>query len=518
MNQDISLNLTLAMGGKELLKDTTLTITKGEKYGIIGANGIGKSTLLNYINKKLNKELEKIRDIYMVNQEVPSSSDTIYHKVLESNQKVLEKLKRIDELENSDESDENSDELNKLYNELEELDYSRQESLIKKILHGLGFSQDEINQPVSNFSGGWRMRVALACALYRTPDLLLLDEPTNHLDLEANIWLINYLKTYKKSIMVISHDIEFLDEVCTNIIHLENQKLNYYKGNYYRYRRQYDKMIQEKTKQYDLIEKKIKEMKKSNKQKKDIEEYMKKNPLPVLPFYKKLHIDFGIVNEATNSNLITLENISFSYGDKIILDNVDFGVNYKSRIALVGKNGSGKSTLMKIITGDLIPTKGEIKKDDHVRVSYFNQHTFEYLPEDKTPVEYLLEKYSHKEELNEQIIRGYLGKNGLEGPKHKEPIKNLSGGQKVRVSLVELQLKDPHILVFDEPTNHLDLHTIEALKDGINMFDGAVIITTHNIDLIEDTNCTVMELNNHKCTKIEFADYCDKILQSVEIL
>ena len=518
MNQDISLIFTLSMGGKELLKDTSMIITKGEKYGIIGANGIGKSTLLSYINNKSNKELEKIKDIYMVNQEVPSSSDTIYYKVLESNQKILEKIKRVDELENSEESDNLNEELNKLYDELEELDYSRQESLIKKILHGLGFSQEEINQPVSNFSGGWRMRIALACALYRTPDLLLLDEPTNHLDLEANIWLINYLKSYKNTIMVISHDIEFLDEVCTNIIHLENQKLNYYKGNYYRYKRQYDKTIQEKTKQIDLIEKKIKEMKKSNKQKKEIDEYIKKNPLPILPFYKKLYIDFGEVNESTNSNLITLENISFSYGDKIILDNVDFGVNYKSRIALVGRNGSGKSTLMKIITGDLDPTSGQIKKDDHVRISYFNQHTFEYLPVDKTPVEYILDKFNHRGELNEQTVRGYLGKNGLEGTKHKEPIKNLSGGQKVRVSLVELQLKDPHILVMDEPTNHLDLHTIEALKDGINMFDGAVIITTHNIDLIEDTNCTVMELNNHKCVPIEFVDYCDKILQSVEIL
>ena len=151
MNQDISLIFTLSMGGKELLKDTSMIITKGEKYGIIGANGIGKSTLLSYINNKSNKELEKIKDIYMVNQEVPSSSDTIYYKVLESNQKILEKIKRVDELENSEESDNLNEELNKLYDELEELDYSRQESLIKKILHGLGFSQEEINQPVSNF-------------------------------------------------------------------------------------------------------------------------------------------------------------------------------------------------------------------------------------------------------------------------------------------------------------------------------------------------------------------------------
>ena len=187
------------------------------------------------------------------------------------------------------------------------------------------------------------------------------------------------------------------------------------------------------------------------------------------------------------------------------------GINYKTRIAFVGKNGCGKSTLMKIISGDLIPKSGKIYKDEHIRISYFNQHTFEYLLLDKNSVEYLHQKFP---KIDEQIIRSYLGKIGLDGSKHKVPMQNLSGGQKVRVSLVELQLNNPHIIVLDEPTNHLDLQTIEALKDSINIFDGAVIITTHNIDLIEDTNCKVYEVCNQKCEPIEFSDYCEKILNS----
>ena len=513
MNQDIKFIVNLQINGKDLLKDSELIISSGAKYGIIGANGVGKTTLLNYIGNRNHQDLNKISTIYMVNQEVSSSEISIFNKVLESNTEIIKRVLRIAEIENKeDSSDDENEELIRLENELNDLEYSKQESEIKKILFGLGFSNEQFNQPISMFSGGWRMRIALACALYRKPSLLLLDEPTNHLDLEANIWLIEYLKSYKNTIIVISHDIEFLDEVCTNIIHFENQKLNYYKGGYYKFKRQYDQEIKEKQKIIDKIEKQIKNMKSSGKKKNEIEEYIKKNPLPHMPHYKRIHIDFGSVNYNDNdNNLIILNNISFSYGDKKILENIDLGINYKTRITFVGKNGSGKSTLMKIICGELIPTSGEINKDDHIRISYFNQHTFEYLPLDKTPLEYLTEKFP---KIDEPTIRSYLGKIGLEGSKHKVPMQNLSGGQKVRVSFVELQLNNPHVIVLDEPTNHLDLQTIEALKDSINMFDGAIIITSHNIDLIEDTDCQVYEISDRNCGRIEFSDYCVKILNS----
>jgi len=516
MNQDISFPINLQNGGKELLKDTTVTITNGRKYGIIGKNGTGKTTLLNFICLRKNPELLKIKDIYMVNQEMPSSDKTIYDVVMESNIEINELIKIKNDLEtqlNNDEIDDDvyeelNDKLIDIDKKLYELDYDKQESIIKKILHGLGMN--DFTSKVNQYSGGWRMRIALACALYRKPSLLLLDEPTNHLELEANIWLINYLKDYKNTIIVISHDIEFLDEVCTNIIHLENLKLNYYNGNYSKYTRQYNLEIKEKTKTLDKIEKTITQMKKSGKKKLEIDEYIKKNPLPVLPYDKKIIIDFGSINDNENEkNLIILDNINFSYNNNKILDNITLGVNCKTRIALVGKNGSGKSTLLKVLNQKLIPESGDIYKDDHIRISYFDQHTFEYLPEDITPIQYLQEKFPR---IDENIIRSYLGKIGLEGKLHKILISNLSGGQKVRISLVELQLYNPHVILLDEPTNHLDLQTIEALKESINNFNGAVILISHNIDLIEDTECQVYEMFEKKCKPILFSNYCEKIL------
>ncbi len=513
MNQDISFQINLNIGGKMLLEDTNCIISNDKKYGIIGLNGIGKSSLLNFINNRQHKELNKLKDIYMVNQEVPSSSDTIYQIVLDSNIEIKENLQKkqileekLDNIEDQEDYDKIFDEITQIEKYLFELEYDKQESNIKKILIGLGFNKNNFYSPVSEFSGGWRMRIALACALYREPSLLLLDEPTNHLDLEANIWLINYLKSYKKTIMVISHDIEFLDEVCSNIIHIENKKLNYYNGGYSKFKKQYDQNLKEKLKQNEKIEKNIKNLKNSGKPKKEIDEYIKKNPLSIIPYYKKILMDFGQVNSNNETNLITLENLSYGYSNELILKNINLGINYKTRIAFVGKNGSGKSTLMKLIAGVL--ESNNIRKNTQVRISYFNQHTFEYLPLDKTPIEYLTDKFP---KIPENDIRSYLGKIGLEGQKHKIAINNLSGGQKVRISFVELQLNNPHIIILDEPTNHLDLDTIEALKEAINNFDGAVIITTHNIDLIDDTMCTVYEISDKMCTQIEFQNYCTKI-------
>lgn len=509
----------LSVGSKKLLDKTEFIIAEGHKYGFIGKNGLGKTTVINHLfNHETLKDVYK----YMVNQEIESSdTKTAFQTVLESNTELLELHTKSLELENKigDEGsipdvnidDKLYDEYNLINEKLHILGFEREQALIRKILHGLGFEHDRQDITINNFSGGWRMRLALACALYRAPDLLLLDEPTNHLDLEANIWLIDYLKSYKKTIIVISHDIDFLDNVCNWIIHLENFKLNYYKGGFYKFKKAYDKQIKENMKEVEKIEKKIKELKKNSKNKNEMENYIKKNPLPFIPYDKNIIIDFGEVPSNYN-NLITLDNVSFSYGENEILRNLDFSVSTKTRITLVGKNGSGKSTLMKLLAGEQKSNHGNLTLDERVKISYFNQHTFEYLPEDITPVEYLLKKFS-KDELKEDVVRSYLGRIGLDGKIHKIRIGDLSGGQKVRVALVELQLLKPDLLLLDEPTNHMDLYTIEALKKAINEFEGGVVIISHNIDLITDTNCEIYEMTDKKCVKTTFEDYTQKILE-----
>lgn len=508
--KDISVHIeTIAIGPKTLLKETDFTISNGLKYALIGKNGLGKTTILNFLfNCKELNDTNK----YFVNQEIPSHpTKTPFQIMLESNTKLYETYSKYKEIETKEDDSEHL----KVLEELVELEYEKEFALIHKILHGLGFDSTLSEKPICNFSGGWRMRLAIGSALYLRPDLLFLDEPTNHLDLEANIWLTDFLKSYKKTIVFVTHDIDFIDSLSDYVIHLDNLKLTYYKGNYTKFKKTYSSLIKENRKNYEKITKKIKELKSNPKAKTELENYIKKNPLPYIPIDRKIEIDFGLVPDGY-SNLITLNNLNFSYEDELILKKINLNIAMNSRICLVGKNGVGKSTLLKLINGDLKPInktsieKPVIWKDDRIRIGYFNQHTFEYLPENLSPTEYLMGKYP--EYTREDHIRSLLGKINLENTCHKIPIKNLSGGQKVRVVLVELELMKPHILLLDEPTNHLDILTIEALKDAINSFNGAVVIISHNIDFITDTNCIIYEMAEKQIKETDFESYCSKIL------
>ncbi len=529
--QDISIkNISISINGKNLLRDTDLVVAQKHRYGLVGKNGCGKSTLLDHIaNRRLNG-LESIRDIYLVSQELEMSNESVFDIVLRSNKILFDALNERKEIENKLKENESSDDYDDDYNDVlleqykkfndkivNDLDYFVQESKIKKILHGLGISH---SQNASTFSGGWKMRISLACALYNEPMLLLLDEPTNHLDLEACLWLVEYLKGYRNTIIFVSHDIDVLNDICTDIINFDNMKLRYYTGGYYKFMKQLDQEIKQNQKICDKIDKTVEQLKKKNKTEKDEhkkkstfehDEYIRKNPKPYIPYSKKIHIDFGTNVVDDSRNLLDLYGVSFAY-DKVVLDNVSLGLNINSRLCIVGKNGSGKTTLLKILSESLKPTDGYVRKDNKTRISYFEQHIFELLPCDKTPCEYLSCKYG----LDESDVRMMLGKIGLEGSRHRIPIGDLSGGQKVRVSLVELQIQQPHVLIMDEPTNHIDLDTIEALKNAINKFSGAVVITTHNVDFIESINCETYEIENAKLNKTEFDVYCNKILNELD--
>ena len=498
--KDINIHIeNLSIGSKTILHKTDFVISSNKKYGLIGKNGIGKSTIVNYIVK--HKELNNITK-YLVSQELHIDDDiSVFELMLQSNSKIYDLHKSLELIE-----DEFSDEYCGIINKLDDLDYEKEKSKIYKILYGLGFNSIQSEESVKTFSGGWRMRISLGRALYMAPELLILDEPTNHLDLEGNIWLCNYLQKYKNTIILISHDIEFLDEVCTNIIHIQNLKLNYYKGGYYVFKNIYEKEIEKLEKLYEEVEKKINSYKKSGKTKNEINEFIKKNPLPELNYEKPIRIDFGEIPEDMR-NLILLNNVSFSYSDKIILDNINFSVDASRHIALVGKNGGGKSTLMKLMIQELKEQSGDIILDRQIRIGYFNQHTIENLPPDVKVIDYLKNKFN---DYKEQVIREYLGRIGLKSNEHTLNIGVLSGGQKIRIAMVELQMIKPHVLLLDEPTNHLDIQTIEALKNAINEFNGGVVIITHNIDLITYTECEVWKIP--ECKKIDYNEYIKEII------
>ena len=498
--KDIKIQIeNLMVGGKHILSNSEFIISSQKKYGLIGKNGIGKTTIVNHIFTK--KDLDNITK-YITSQDLIIDDDiTVFDFTLKSNNKLYELHKQLEMIS------EDSEEYYNLSDKLDELDYDKEKSKIHKILHGLGFNHNQHDECAINFYGGWRMRISLARALYLNPELLILDEPTNHLDLEGNIWLCDYLKKYKNTIILISHDIEFLDDVCTDIIHLENQKLKYYKGGYYLFKKQYEKDMVSNQKLYEETEKRINAYKKSGKTKNEIEAFLKLNPLPFISYERPIRIDFGEIPDDMK-NLIMINNVSFYYDKNIkILENINFSVDASRHIALVGRNGGGKSTMMKLMIQEIKPVSGEVITDRQIRFGYYNQHYIENLPLEMNVIDYLRDKFN---QFKEQEIREYLGKIGLKSNEHILQFKNLSGGQKIRVALVELQMMKPHVLLLDEPTNHLDIDTIEALKKAINKFNGGVIMITHNIDLITDTDCEVWKIP--ECNKIDYDEYIEEII------
>uniref|UniRef100_W8B2Q4 ATP-binding cassette sub-family F member 1 n=1 Tax=Ceratitis capitata TaxID=7213 RepID=W8B2Q4_CERCA len=529
-------NFTISAKGNDLFVNANLLIAHGRRYGLVGPNGHGKTTLLRHIATRAFAIPPNI-DVLLCEQEVVATDKTAIDTILEADEKRNKLLAKSKELEEQFASGDMSvqEELNDTFAELKAIGAYSAEARARRILAGLGFSEEMQNRPTNKFSGGWRMRVSLARALYLEPTLLMLDEPTNHLDLNAVIWLDNYLQGWKKTLLIVSHDQSFLDNVCNEIIHLDQKKLHYYKGNYSMFKKMYVQKRREMIKEYEKQEKRLKELKAHGQSKKAAEKKQKEvltrkqeknkskqqkqddddGPQELLARPKEYIVKFRFPEPSQlQPPILGIHNVTFAYeGQKPLFVNTDFGIDLTSRVAIVGPNGVGKSTFLKLLLGELEPQKGEQRKNHRLRVGRFDQHSGEHLTAEESAAEYLQRLFN----LQHEKARKALGSFGLVSHAHTIKMKDLSGGQKARVALAELCLSAPDVLILDEPTNNLDIESIDALAEAINEYEGGVIIVSHDERLIRETGCTLYVIEDQTINEIdgEFDDYRKEVLDAL---
>ncbi|XP_069775456.1 ATP-binding cassette sub-family F member 1 isoform X1 [Narcine bancroftii] len=533
---DIKLErFSISAHGKELFVNADLFIVAARRYGLVGPNGKGKTTLLKHIQNRVLSIPPNI-DVLLCEQEVRADDTPAVQAVLKADTKRLKLLEEERQLQALlDKGDDRAGErLQKVYEELRAMGAAAAEAKARRILAGLGFTPEMQNRPTKKFSGGWRMRVSLARALFMEPTLLMLDEPTNHLDLNAVIWLNNYLQTWKKTLLIVSHDQGFLDDVCTDVIHLDMQKLFYYRGNYNTFKKMYQQKQKEQLKLYEKQEKRLKDLKAGGKSTKQAEKQTKEaltrkqqkcrrknadeesNEAPeLLKRPREYTVKFTFPNPPPLSPpILGLHAVDFAYeNQKPIFKNLDFGIDMDSRICIVGPNGVGKSTLLLLLGGKLTPTIGEQRRNHRLKIGFFNQQYADQLHMEETATEYLMRNFN----LPYQDGRKCLGRFGLESHAHTIQICKLSGGQKARVVFAELACRQPDVLILDEPTNNLDIESIDALAEAINIYKGAVIIVSHDARLITETNCQLWVVEEQTINQIDgnFDDYKREVLEAL---
>lgn len=537
--------LTITAGTRTLLRDTNITLASGNRYGIIAKNGLGKSTFLAFlfeavksqpahptilcIDQHINTNLAEIENSNIVDVVIRANEArwTLIHEAacaeaaLDTDATAIEKYNAAQE-------------------QLVAIGADRDESLVKKTLRGLGFSVADLERPYKEFSGGWRRRIMLARALYLQPEILLADEITNDLDLGAIYWLSGHLSKWRGTLVIVSHNIGFLDSVCTHMLVFERAipatlsttakeitdmqgtsftwgcKIKEYKGNYSRYMRMSCQTGVASEKSWNAFEKEYTALKKAGK-KAEVAALVKKRALEgiVRPETLKRHVMCFPEITPLGSPIIQFRDVQYDYAPDSdaspILTDINMRIDADSRITIVGPNGAGKTTLLKLIVGELDPTWGEIDRHAALKTHYFNQQTVELLPIELNAIQYIRTQASS---LSELVIRAALGRIGLEGKTHEVPIGSLSGGQRVRVALASFMVRPAHLLVFDEVTNHLDIEAVEAVRDGINEYEGAVVIVSHDSNFIEGTKCKIWRCESGTVSeyKYELDEYLDEMM------
>ena len=511
-------DITVRVGANVLLSQASAHISDRQKVGIVGINGCGKSTLFRVLQGEQEVEQGSVNfssssKIVTVEQDIKDTDLPILEFVLAQDKERVELLRQLEQASN--------EEIDNIHERLKAIDSSTAEARASQILKGLGFKTEEYSRKVKEYSGGWRMRLALAAALFQPSDILLLDEPTNHLDMESSIWLENHLMKYKGTLLIISHDRTILNNLCTNIIHFDNKKLILYSGNYDNFirtrnqqkqvlERSYQKQEQKREKLQKFIDRFRYKASKAKQAQSRIKQLEKLEDVDLLKDTASLHISFPQVKELA-SPLINMENVSVGYGEKTILSKLNLSIERDDKIALLGKNGNGKSTFAKLLSGRLKAKDGEMRLTPKLKVGYFAQHQAEELPLDITALEYM---QSLMPEQNETQIRSYLAKFGIEQEKSLRKIQVLSGGEKSRLLFAVMSLQEPELLILDEPTNHLDIESRESLIDALNEYNGAVILITHDLHLVEFVADDLWLVSRGRCQAYDgdIDDYRELIL------
>lgn len=484
-------DLTYRVGGRTLLDKASLSIAAGQRVGLVGPNGVGKSTLFKLITGELIADageigLVKNTTIGWVKQDLPDDDTRLIDIVLAAD---TERAALMLEAETAHDPDR----IGYIYSRLDDIGAYEAPARAATILSGLGFDEDAQQRPISDFSGGWRMRVALAATLFRRPNLLMLDEPTNHLDFEAMVWLESYLMKFTETLLIISHDRDILNKTVTHILHMEDQKLNAYTGTYDEFeRRRAEKLLNQQA----LREKQLKQKEHMQKfvdrfgataskarqaqsrlkaiQKMDIVDAVMADRVTAFRFPEPTEL---------RSPLITLEDVDAGYEPgKPILKRLNLRIDMDDRIALLGANGNGKSTLVKLLSGRLPPLAGEIHKSGKLKVGYFAQFQTDELEVNLTPFQTMA---AVMKGVAEPKVRAALGQFGFDKDKADTKVGELSGGEKARLLFCLMGHDAPHIMLLDEPTNHLDMDAREALMQALNNYTGAVILVSHDPHLVE---------------------------------
>ena len=500
-------DLSLRRGSKPLLESASFSIHPGQKVGVTGANGVGKSSLFALIRGELAQDSGNFSKppgwvLAHVKQETPSSQQTALDYALHGDEEYISLQAQIAQADGAH--------LGELHARLDAIDGYTAESRAATLLHGLGFKPEEITRPVSSFSGGWRMRLNLAQALMCRSDLLLLDEPTNHLDLDAVIWLQDWLKSYRGTLLLISHDREFLDAICTHIAHIEHGRLTLYTGNYSTFeitraeklaqqQAAYEKQKREREHMQKYVDRFRAQATKARQAQSRLKALERMEVISAAHVDSQFHFSFRDP-EKLPERLLNMQGVAVGYGDKTIIAGVKLQILAGERIGLIGPNGAGKSTLIKFLAAELPAQNGECWQAQDLKIGYFAQHQLEQLNPEHTPLQHIraLDK-----QAREQDLRNFLGGFGFQGARVDEAVAPFSGGEKARLALALLIYQRPNLLLLDEPTNHLDLEMRLALSMALQEFSGAMVIVSHDRHMLKTVTDKLLLVDSGKATEFD---------------